>query len=510
MKRTKTPSFVLELPLVITPGDERMLVARFETARRLYNAVLGEGLRRQKLMRESRKWRDALSVADKEERSLALRSLCLEYGFTGASLSSFGTKCKNTASWKELLGAHETQRVSERAFGALEQYGFGKRGKPRFKGKHRPLHSIEGKSNSTGIRWKSDTQIIEWNGLYMAVKVVPAGKDLWQESALKRTTKYSRIVWRNLNGIRRWYVQLTQTGHSPHKAGNHTVPGMVVGLDMGPSTVAVVATEDAALVQFCRTVDQPWKEMRCLQRRLDRSRRATNSDCFNPDGTWKKGKRQQVFSSRYRATREELSEVERKLASERKRSHGELANDVISHGNIIQTERLSYRAFQKMYGRSVKRRAPSMFINLLKRKAERAGGELRDLPTEKLKMSQYDHPTETYTKKPLSRRWHVLGDGSGIVQRDIYSAFLARCVASNQHHPIIIATMWSAQEPVLRRTGWLRNQPASGNASAEPTVIPSEQVVRQRRLAIDHNSDAVAVMREPGRSDGFAFRTPCL
>jgi len=151
-----------------------------------------------------------------------------------------------------------------------------------------------------------------------------------------------------------------------------------------------------------------------------------------------------------------------------------------------------------------------MFINLLKRKAESAGGELRDLDTQKLKMSQYDHPTETYTKKPLSCRWHVLGDGSDIVQRDIYSAFLARCVISNKHHPTIIAEMWSDQEPVLRRTGWLRNQPASGNASAEPTVTPSERVVRKRRLAIDYNPDAVAAMREPGRTNGFAFRTPCL
>jgi len=510
VKRTTTPSFVLELPLVVTPGDERILASRFETARWLYNAVLGEGLKRQRLMRESRKWRDALSIADRKERTPALRSICMKYGFTGASLSSFGTECKNVAGWQDLLGAHETQKVSERAFGALEQYGFGKRGKPRFKGKNRPLHSIEGKSNAAGIRWKSTTQMLEWNGLHLAVKTAPAGKDPLQESALERVTKYSRIVWRNQKGIRRWYVQLVQAGSSPRKDSNYTAPGMVVGLDVGPSTVAVVAREDTALVSFCPTVDQPWQEMRRLQRRLDRSRRATNPGCFNPDGTWKKGKRQQVFSSRYRATRKELAEVERKLASERKRSHGELANDIISHGNIVQTERLSYRAFQKMYGRSVKRRAPSMFITLLKRKAESAGGELTVLPTEKLKMSHYDHPTETYTKKHLSCRWHVLGDGSGIVQRDIYSAFLARCVVSNQHHPTTIAEMWSDQEPVLRRTGWLCNQPASGNASAEPTVTPSERVVRQRRPAIDYSPDAVAAMREPGRTDGFVFGTPCL
>ena len=58
MKRSKTPSFVLELPLGVTPGQERILLGRFEAARRLYNAVLGEALR-SKALRESRAWQKA-------------------------------------------------------------------------------------------------------------------------------------------------------------------------------------------------------------------------------------------------------------------------------------------------------------------------------------------------------------------------------------------------------------------------------------------------------------------
>ncbi|UWZ79794.1 hypothetical protein L9S41_19310 [Geoalkalibacter halelectricus] len=77
-----------------------------------------------------------------------------------------------------------------------------------------------------------------------------------------------------------------------------------------------------------------------------------------------------------------------------------------------------------------------------RRKAESAGGEVRDLNTRTLKMSQYDHPTGQYRKKPLSQRWHLLGDESAIVQRDIYSAFLARCVIDNRHHPSHIRGGW--------------------------------------------------------------------
>ena len=152
--------------------------------------------------------------------------------------------------------------------------------------------------------------------------------------------------------------------------------------------------------------------MRRLQRAMDRSKRATNPQCFNANGTAKRG---QKFtpSKRYTATRTAVAEIERKLAAERQRAHGELANQILGLGKVIQSETLSYVAFQKNFGKSVKVRAPGMFIEQLRRKAESAGGALIDLHTGSLKMSQYDHTTQTCTKKPLSQRWHTLGDGWG-------------------------------------------------------------------------------------------------
>ena len=45
-KRKKTPSFVCELPLQVTPADERELLIRLDVARMVYNACLGASLRR--------------------------------------------------------------------------------------------------------------------------------------------------------------------------------------------------------------------------------------------------------------------------------------------------------------------------------------------------------------------------------------------------------------------------------------------------------------------------------
>ncbi len=44
--KTTTPSFILELPLKTTPVQESTILVRLEAGRQLYNACLGESLKR--------------------------------------------------------------------------------------------------------------------------------------------------------------------------------------------------------------------------------------------------------------------------------------------------------------------------------------------------------------------------------------------------------------------------------------------------------------------------------
>ena len=46
MKKSTTPTFLLELPLRVDAGQAKRLRAHFEAARCLYNALLGEALKR--------------------------------------------------------------------------------------------------------------------------------------------------------------------------------------------------------------------------------------------------------------------------------------------------------------------------------------------------------------------------------------------------------------------------------------------------------------------------------
>lgn len=78
-----------------------------------------------------------------------------------------------------------------------------------------------------------------------------------------------------------------------------------------------------------------------------------------------------------------------------------------------------------------------MLVRTLERKAKAAGGELIEVTTWNTRLSQFDHTTGQYTKKPLSQREHVFGDGvTEPVQRDLYSAFLVFLLPSKYpRHP---------------------------------------------------------------------------
>ena len=515
MARQKTSSFIIELPLTLSKSDEAEAIVRLDLARKLFNACLDEALRRLDLMRESRAWQATGLLhrkSQKNERKESFKLLNHQYGFLSASISAFGTQCKNEAQWNDHLGAHETQRIAERAFHAVEEHCFGKRGRPRFKGKFRPLHSMEGKSSGSGLKWNKEIGCLQWSGMFIPAMLPTESKDPYLAEAMHARTKYARIVWRTINGKRRWFAQLIQEGQAPRKYA--TIENEIVGLDVGPSTIAVNSENGVALLPLCPEIDQPWSKVKRLQRAMDRSRRATNPSCYNKNGTFKKGAKIKVRSTHYQQVQNELAETERILKETRDRAHGAMANKIIALGNVIKTEQLSYKALQKNFGRSTKVRAIGAMMATIQRKAESAGGEFIELNTWRLKMSQYDHLTETYTKKKLSQRWHILGDGSGVVQRDMYSAFLAANAAGDVIHHHQVTKAWSTAQLLLARAGWMQPQSVSVASllATAPTLRAPERIARERVLVTINAKDVVdlsiqSINREPLNACESALRT---
>ena len=436
-------SFILELGLKTSPEQEKMLLVRLDCARQLYNACLGEALRRLKLMKESQWYQATVKLPKGKDRTREFKALNSWFGLREYDLHSYACICKNSCHIGNHLDTHTCQKVGTRAFNAVQEHMFGKRGKPRFKGKNQ-FDSVEGKNNSTGIKWREEKVL--WSGLELKAKLDSKDKHGIQSHALKHKIKYVRIVRRRIKGKNRFFAQLVLKGKPKQKyeSGQEKI-----GLDLGPSTIACAGETDAFLERFCSELEPIHKEIRRIQRRLDRSRRAMNPENYNKDGTVKKGAKTWKFSGRYIADRERLSEMNRKLAATRKRLHGEMVNRILSLGVNINTEDVSYRAWQKIFGRSIGFRGPGMFIEELRRKAENAGGGVNEISVSN-QLSQICHNCGSIKKKSLSTRWHTCDCGI-IAQRDLYSAFLAQNVSGDSLDTCRAKETWPGAEPLLRR-----------------------------------------------------------
>ena len=465
----KTPSFITELRLKVNREQERRLLVRLEAARQVYNACLGESLKRLTRMRESREYQAARKLPKGEPKSEAWEARRAAFGAVRQrfQFSEYGLHAYAKQFGHSWLGDHldsqVVQKVATRAFKAVLRVGIGRAGRPRFKGNNQ-IDSLEGKSNKTGILWREGQ--VQWKGLVLQ-PIYPRKPDPVIEHGLGSRVKYVRIVRRKINGRNRFYVQLICEGYPYHKEKNELGAGDV-GIDIGPSTIAIVApeTQKAELRQFCGELKSYQKEIRRLQRKLDRQRRANNPDAFKPNGTAKSGKRQWQVSGREKETRRKLSELYRKQAAYRKSLHGNLANHVFSLGNTIKLEKLSYRAFQRRFGKSVGMRAPGKFVEILRRKAASAGEvEICEFPTRSTRLSQ-TCICGNIQKKPLSQRWHSCDCGV-YAQRDLLSAFLASCVEVDALNADLVQQRWSGMDMCLQAA--LSDLPQLANGQPLPS-----------------------------------------
>ena len=469
--RKPTPTFLLELPLQVTSGQAKRLRARLEAARQFYNAILSEGQRRLRRMRADPAWQAARAIphTQKPERQRAFAALRQQYGFSEYALHD-AAKGLNRSWIADHLDAVLAQTLATRAYRALNRVCLGQARRVRFKSRGRGLSSVENKRTNTGLRfvlqlpeeghagfllWHDDRlpALIDWNDPVVAY-------------GLAHRVKYARLIVRQASSPhaegadalgQHYFVQLALEG-VPYQKPKHLAGHDTVGLDLGPSTIAIVPREgEARLDLLCAELASDESAIRHLQRQMERQRRANNPANYDERGRIKKREKQHLswkHSKRYLATRRRKATRERKLAAHRKSLHGRLVHEIVAIGNTIIAEKISYRAWQKQWGRSVGFRAPGMFIEMLRRTVASTGGTLVEVPTRSTKLSQYCHGCGAAAKKPLAQRWHHCACGVGPVQRDLYSAFLAAYLDPADLLPSCAqqryAACWEGREPGLR------------------------------------------------------------
>ena len=403
LPKKKTPTFLLELPLVVEAGQAARQRARLEAGRQFYNAVLSAGQRRLRQMRTDQDWQEARAIPRTltQERRAAFSALRERYGFSEYAFHQLARELR--VSWLAgHLDAVLAQTLATRAYRALNRVCVGKARRVRFKSRGRGLSSIENKRNDTCLHFVLETPEEGNQGTLIwkddRLRALIDWKDPVVKYGLEHRIKYARLLQRKVSSSQargadacgiRYSVQLALEG-VPYRKPKHRVGSDTIGADLGPSTIALVPRQgEASLTVFCQKLAPDAKELRRLQRKMDRQRRAANPDNYDSMGRVKKhggktrGKGKLVWNSSktYQKTRRRKAAKERRLAAHRKSLHGRLVHEMVAVGNTIILEKISYKAWQKQYGKSVELRAPGMFIDMLRRTVASTGGTLHEVLT---------------------------------------------------------------------------------------------------------------------------------
>ncbi len=532
MRHKPTPTFILALLLQVDAQQAARLHAHFECARQLYNALLAEAMKRLRRMKADPAWQEARNIprSDKLARRQAFARLRTQYGFSEYGLHEAAQHLRT--SWlAEHIDSLMAQKLASRAYQAANRVCVGEARRVRFRNKGRGLDSVEGKTNTSGLRFhlqegaEGNLGWLSWNG-----EQIPALID-WQDEVvhhgLQQRVKYVRLLRHRASSPLAqgadcrgfvYSVQLILEGHPLQKPKNTPGKG-AVGLDLGPSTLAIVPRQGPARwLLLAEELAPDARTRRRLQRHLERQRRANNPEHYDSQGRIKKrrrgqGRRVWRESRSYQKTRRRLAATERKLAAHRRSLHGHLANQIIGLGDDLRIEKVSYKSWQRRFGRSVGMRAPGRFVDAVKCVVARTRtAQLHEIPTFQTKLSQYCHRCENYSRKPLSQRFHCCphcGLGSdGQIQRDLYSAWLAsvldpfRLTFPSRGQ---LCIHWQSMEACLSAALEATREHASAQGSLRRFGIPGARACRSERFADPHQepfasyeaSEAVLVAQEP-------------
>jgi putative transposase len=213
--------------------------------------------------------------------------------------------------------------------------------------------------------------------------------------------------------------------------------------------------------------------LRRTQRRLDRQHRGGSPGCFPDDGTHKPGHCGWQRSMAAKRTTTRVAEQHRGLAEHRKTLHGALANRLFAHGADMACEKLDYVAWQKNFPRSVRDRAPGLLVEMLRRKAESAGGD---------RLYEYNPNTTALSqtclcgnrkKKPLSQRVHRCACG---IKEDRTCS--PRTLGSTSTGTRRVSTGWIWRQPIMAGCSTVRT---SMVAEVQPQHHPTGEAADIRR-----------------------------
>lgn len=285
-------NFIVEFPLKTEKYQEDILNKRFEIGRHIYNSLVNVTQKRYKEMIKTKKYRTLLSSLTGNKKSnkeiwKQINDIRKQYGM---SEYSFHEDVKQMQKYfKSNIDSFTAQKIATELWKSYDKLFYGN-GKKVYYKKYGEFNSLEGKSNTTGIRFKDD--MITWNGL--KIPVVIDYDNYYEYQAMQSKICYNRIVRKYVRNKYKYYVQIVWKGNPPVKIDTdtgemkHYIGKGDIGIDIGTRTIAISSKSDVKILELADRVQNIENQKEKLLRKMDRSRRVTNPNNYNEDGTIKK------------------------------------------------------------------------------------------------------------------------------------------------------------------------------------------------------------------------------
>ena len=374
---------------------------RYAELRQLYNELV----KKEKMSKEEK--------SQKKKLAKQLAACRTEQGLSKASLEHYLKVCGKQFS--KLLSSQQVQAEADRVWCGVERCLFGNGKELHFK-KLMDFDTIGGKSNKNGARFDLDAMHVNWLGLSLKCYLPKSENSLsyvWE--SLKGKISYCNIKRLMFSSGWRYYAEIVVSGAAPTRVSIGT---STMGIDPGVSTIAGVSEDACVLEELAPNAIQYEKKIQKISQRMDRSRRISNPNKYNEDGTINRSNRDPwKYSKNYVKMRRLLKSLYRKKHAYIIDSHRELCNKLITIAKYFPVEKMHFQALQKKpketkrqekktevkqkdgtvkviqkykrkkrFGRSINRRAPARFLLELKRKAEAVGGVYAEVDTKEFKV----------------------------------------------------------------------------------------------------------------------------
>ena len=451
---------------------EKVLARLFFMMTKCHNVIVKECKKRLRMLRRDKGYRELLeayrTVPEKDKKLItkALNSLIAQYGLTEGSLQSYIKVWQRQ--YKHLVSSHQAQEEASRVYAGVKKVLYGNGKDVHFR-KYQEMLTVASKSWN-GVQYldplhtgyyKKTVKPVYPQEIYLLgehFEIKADWDDPYVRQSLSDDIKYVQVSRDMFPSGWRYYIILYLEGEAPLK---HTSVTAAAGIDPGVSTEAVVFDDECILAELAPKCKDYNKRLSRKARQVERSLRQANPGNYDDDGRIKKGRHTWVITKSCSRRKRELKSLYRKKAAYTKQSQEELADTLVGKADIFLVEAMDWKALQKRskqpavqqekasavtgkdgsvktvckfkkkkrFGASIRDRAPSQFLTILRRKCARQGGRLIIIDTKTVKASQYEHDTGTYRKVPLSRRMKDV-DGHR-VQRDLYSGFIIKHVAED-------------------------------------------------------------------------------